>query len=206
MYIPKHFRQKDWEEIQRFITEFPFAILASMKDLFPVATHIPIELETNFEGEKVLWGHMARGNRQWRGFGAHPEVLVIFQSYNSYVSSSWYEDPEVPTWNYQAVHISGRVKELSAEALKESLRRQLSRYEQDSECPVSMETLPESIVEPQLKGIFGFEITIDKIEANYKLSQNRNERDYDNVIHELWKKEDEQSRGIAEAMRRIKAE
>src|SRR5699024_3076321 len=123
-----------------------------------------------------------------------------------YVSSSWYTEPEVPTWNYQAVHVYGQLKELSKDALRESLRRQLDRYEQDSECPVSMDTLTESVVEPQLKGIFGFEITIEKIEATYKLSQNRDEHDYANIISKLKEKGDEQSEGIAEAMREVKKE
>lgn len=146
---------------------------------------------------------MARGNRQWRGFKDRPDVLVIFQSHNSYISSSWYEEPEVPTWNYQAVHVYGRLQELSPKALRESLRRQLDRYERDSECPVSLDTLSKSVIEPQIKGVFGFEITIDKVEASYKLSQNRNNHDYVNIIHKLMKRKDSQSRSIAVAMKNL---
>ncbi|NGP87082.1 FMN-binding negative transcriptional regulator [Fodinibius halophilus] len=202
MYTPKHYKQDDWDEIQQFIKTYSFATLVSIGDEYPVASHIPIELETNFDDETVLWGHIARGNRQWRGFRDQPNVLAIFQSYNSYISSSWYQEPEVPTWNYQAVHIYGKLSELSEEALRESLRRLVDKYEQESECPVSMDSLPDAVVEPQLKGVFGFEISIDKVEASYKLSQNKSEEDHANVIEKLMGRGDTQSRGVAEAMKR----
>lgn len=204
MYIPKHYKQEDWDEIQEFIQTYSFATLISNGEKYPIATHIPVELETNFDGDTVLWGHIARGNRQWRRFENHPHVLAIFQSHNSYISSSWYEEPEVPTWNYRAVHIYGRLKELSEEALRESLRRLVDKYEQESECPVSMDSLPTSVVEPQLKGIFGFEISIEEVEAADKLSQNRNERDHANIIKKLEEKDTPQSRGVAEAMKKDK--
>lgn len=200
MYTPKHYRQENWEEIQSFVKTYSFATLVSIGQQYPIATHIPIELETNFEGETVLWGHIARGNRQWREFKEHPNVLAIFQSHNSYVSSSWYEEPEVPTWNYRAVHMYGKLRELSEDELRESLRRLIDKYEQESECPVSMDSLPASVVEPQLKGIFGFEIDIEKVEAIDKLSQNRSERDHKNIIVKLRDRGDAQSLGVAEAM------
>ncbi len=202
MYTPKHYKQEDWDEIKNFVQTYPFATLVSIDEKYPVATHIPIELEQNFEGETVLWGHIARNNRQWESFDKHPDVLAIFQSHNSYISSSWYEEPEVPTWNYRAVHIYGKLKELSEEALRESLRRLIDKYEQNSECPVSMDTLPEEIVEPQLKGVYGFEISIEKVEAADKLSQKRNEQDHYNIIKKLLERGDPQSRGIAEAMKK----
>jgi transcriptional regulator len=200
MYIPKHFRQEDREEILKFIKMHSFATLVSFGDSYPTATHTPIELETNPDGETVLWGHIARANKQWRYLKKNPKVLVIFKASDSYISSSWYEEPEVPTWNYQAVHVYGKIKELPEDILRESLCRLMDKYEQHSECPVSMGGLPESVVEPQIKRIFGFEICIAKVEAADKLSQNRNKEDHANIISELKKKGDAQSRSIAEAM------
>lgn len=200
MYTPAHFKQEDWEKIQQFIKAHPFATLVSIDGKYPVATHIPVELERNFDGETVLWGHIARNNRQWKSFENHPDVLAIFQSHHSYISSSWYNKPEVPTWNYRAVHVYGTITELSEKALRASLRRQIDRYERESTCPVSMDTLPKSIVEPQLKGVFGFEISIEKVEAADKLSQNHSDRDQNNIIRKLFERGDPQSRGVAKAM------
>ena len=204
MHTPKHYKQEDWDKIQQFIKTYPFATLVSIDEKYPVATHIPIELEQNFDDETVLWGHIARNNRQWKNFGDHPDVLAIFQSYHSYISSSWYDKPEVPTWNYRAVHVYGTITELSEKALRASLRRQIDRYEKESECPVSMDSLPESIVEPQLKGVFGFEISIEKVEAADKLSQNHCDYDQNNIIRKLFEKGDPQSRGVAKAMKEEK--
>jgi transcriptional regulator len=204
MYIPRHFRQNDREEIFRFIRAHSFATLITMGEKHPIASHLPIELEINERGETALWGHMARGNRQWRSFDQNLEVLVIFQSHNSYISSSWYSEPEVPTWNYLAVHVYGKAVALSEEMLREALRRQMDRYERDSKHPVSMETLPKSVVESQLKGVFGFEISIDRIEASYKLSQNRSEHDYETIIGKLAGSDDPQKHGIAECMQKLK--
>ncbi|WP_138431078.1 FMN-binding negative transcriptional regulator [Fodinibius saliphilus] len=202
MYTPKHYNQDDWDELQQFIKTYSFATLVSIGDVYPVASHIPIELETNLDGDTVLWGHLARGNRQWKTFEKHHDVLAIFKDHDSYISSSWYQEPEVPTWNYRAVHIYGELTELTEDTLRESLRRLIDKYEQNSECPVSMESLPDKVVEPQLKGIFGFEISIDMIEASYKLSQNKSEEDHNNIIKKLMERGDHQSRGVAKAMKR----
>ena len=76
MYLPKLFEIKDWPEITRFIKENPFATLVSRGDEYPVATHIPLELEENERGETVLSGHLARANPQWNLFESEPDILA----------------------------------------------------------------------------------------------------------------------------------
>jgi len=185
MHVPKQFEITDNTIIERFIKENGLATIISRGTEFPIGTHIPIELEVNENGEKVLWGHISKANPQWNDFEKDERVLVIFLSpVHHYISSSWYNHPNAPTWNYVSVHVTGNIKMIEGEKLWESVRRLTNRYEQKSTQPVSLDTLPES-VQKQMNGIVGFEITIDKTEAAFKLSQNRNEEDFKNIIKEL---------------------
>lgn len=98
MYVSKYFEIKARPEIERFIKETTLATLVSQGDKFPVATHIPLELEDNEKGETVLAGHVAKANHHWKLFESQPNVLAIFQSpVHHYISSSWYNHPNVPT-------------------------------------------------------------------------------------------------------------
>ena len=185
MHIPKIFEITDSKVIENFIRENGFATIISSGDKFPVGTHIPIQLEINDKGEKVLWGHLSKANPQWELFEDSPNVLVIFLSHiHSYISSSWYYHPNAPTWNYMSVHVMGEIKILHGEPLWESVRRLTRKYEQKSKNPISLDNLPES-VKKQMNGIVGFEVKIEQIEAAFKLSQNRNERDFKNILREL---------------------
>lgn len=205
MYIPKMFEVADHTIIEQFIKENGLATLISAGANYPAGTHLPVELEINERGEKVLWGHISKANPQWKDFEKSPNVLVIFLSpVNHYISSSWYSHPNAPTWNYLSVHISGKLKIIEGEKLWESVRRLTNRYEQKSENPVSLDTLPKS-VQRQMNGIVGFEISIDKTEAAFKLSQNRNEEDFRNIIKELRLSNELSASLMANVMERQKA-
>lgn len=185
MHIPKYFEVTDPLIIEQFIRENSFATIVSVGDPYPVATHIPMELEVNAAGEKVLWGHVSRANPQWKLLATRPEVLVIFLSpVHSYISSSWYEQPNAPTWNYMSVHVYGKARIIEGEALWESVRRLVNKYEQYSQHPVSLDNLPAS-VQKEINGLVGMEIHPERIEASFKLSQNRKPEDYENIVREL---------------------
>jgi len=115
MYIPPYYENKDLSEIKKFLQENSFGILINVVDGKPWGTHIPMELETNAEGGDVLVGHIAKANPQWKHFDNNKEVLCIFNGPHAYVSSSWYKEEEVPTWNYIAVHVYGKLELLSDE-------------------------------------------------------------------------------------------
>lgn len=203
MHVPKLFEVTNYAIIEAFIRETGLGTIISKGSTFPVATHIPIELETNERGEKVLWGHLSKSNPQWKEFATDNHVLVTFLSpVHHYISSSWYNHPNVPTWNYMSVQISGRVTIIEGEKLWESVRRLTNRYEQYVAHPVSLDTLPEQ-VQRQINGIVGIEISIDKTEASFKLSQNRNEEDFANILLELNKSGEPAAALMAEAMERM---
>lgn len=185
MYIPGHFEEKDMGVVEALVREFGFATLVSVINGRPWATHIPLELVVDGHTWR-LFGHIARANQQWKQLAAHPEVLAIFTGPHSYVSPSWYDQRNVPTWNYQAVHLSGRATIIEGEALEEMLRQLMYRYEAAHAVkPHSYDDLPAEMREKDLRGLVGLEIRVDNIEAVSKLSQNRNEASYDSVIDHL---------------------
>lgn len=197
----KDFQVDDRALIETFVRDHGLATLVSRGSEHPLATHIPLEWETTAEGVPLLRGHVAKANPQWRDFAAHEQVLAIFQSpAQHYISSSWYDHPNAPTWNYLSVHITGRVSLIEGQALWDSVSRLTDRYEQRfARCPVALDTLPAA-VQKQMQGIVGFEITLDKIQASFKMSQNRNAPDYHNIIQELHALQTTEARLVADTM------
>ncbi|PRR88619.1 MULTISPECIES: FMN-binding negative transcriptional regulator [unclassified Bacillus (in: firmicutes)] len=198
MYIPSFFQVKDMEEVKAFIQSHSFATVVTTTDEKPIATHIPVSFH-QIEGSYVITGHMAIGNPQWKTFEENEKVLVIFQGPHAYISSSWYEKEAVPTWNYQAVHVYGKAVLLEKAELVKELTTMLETYESHREQPVLWDTLSDELLEKQMKGIVGFKIIIDEVQAAFKLSQNRHERDYAHIIEKL---EAEGDVEMAEAMKK----
>ncbi|WP_040228640.1 FMN-binding negative transcriptional regulator [Bhargavaea cecembensis] len=203
MYIPRKYQVRDMEEIETFIRANPFGIVVTLKEGSPVATHIPLQLRT-VDGEHYLTGHLAYGNAQWKAFGADEEVLIIFQGPHSYISPSWYEQENVPTWNYQAVHVYGKPEIMEGEELHRDLALLMEKYEKHREHPVLWDTLSPELLETELKGIVGFKIRVGRIEAAFKLSQNRSDSDYRNIIRHLGQEDDPLAADVAEAMGKIR--
>jgi transcriptional regulator len=199
MYIPKYFKVTNFDEIREFVQMNSFGTLITTKKGKPIATHLPLQLMKE-EDAYYITGHMAYGNPQWRTFETCEDVLVTFQGPHAYISSSWYEQENVPTWNYQAVHVYGTAHILDEEELKLDLTRLLQKYENHREKPVLWDKLSPSLLEKELKGIVGFKIKVGEIQAAYKLSQNRNETDYVNIIEQLQNEKNPDSNQIAELM------
>ena len=199
MYIPEYQKNKNSSEIKQFLREHSFGILVTQSQGKPTATHIPLALEVDDRGKEVLTGHIAKANQQWKDFGQNQEVLCIFNGPHAYISSSWYQEEEVPTWNYIAVHVYGKIKILSEKEVMASLHRLVDTYEAGSQNPVSLKTMSASTLK-QVKGIVGFQIEITDIQAKYKLSQNR-EQDHPRIIAELEKRNDGGSREISKRMK-----
>lgn len=135
------------------------------------------------EKNYFITGHMAYGNPQRRTFAESEDVLVMFQGPHAYISSSWYERENVPTWNYHAVHVYGRASILPKKELIEDLTVLLDKHEGNRENPVLWETLSPSLLEKELKGIVYFKIQVEEIKAAYEMSQNRHENDYRTIMN-----------------------
>ena len=201
MYISHYYRQEDLKKIADFIREHDFATLVLSQDGLPVASHLLMEFETTPDGLWLVNGHMARANKLWRAFDSGKEVLLIFGGPNSYISPTWYKQLNVPTWNYIAVHLYGAPRVIDGgPELQDILARLIKRYETKSD--YRMETLPPDFREKEMRGAVGFQVKVTRVEANFKLSQNRNDEDHANVIQQLEARGDEQSVAIANEMKK----
>jgi len=205
MYIPKHFKEEDKTEIEKLIREFGFATLVSVKDNLPWATHIPLELVVDETGSWFLHGHISRANPQWKNFETLEDVLAIFMGPHSYISPSWYNHKNVPTWNYKAAHLYGKATIVEGEKLEAMLCNLMKRYETThAEKPQGYEEIPVNILQKDLHGLVGFEIKVDRIEAASTLSQNRDAESHQSVIDNLKKMNSYYSKRIAEEMEKTK--
>jgi transcriptional regulator len=202
MYVPRLNAVTDDDEINAFIRRHAFAILVSADAAGALqATHLPLELTVSTAGERTLAGHMARANPHWRALTPSTSVLAIFSGPDAYISPRWYDHPNVPTWNYLTVHAYGRVRLIEAEAeLLALLTRQVDHYEADPGT-YRLADQPTEVVR-QIRGVVGLALTVERVEAKFKLSQNRSPGDYANVIRELERRGDAASQAVAEAMKR----
>lgn len=203
MHISKLYREEDHTKILEFLQQNEFATLVTYDGEKPTASHLLMEVAEE-GGNLLVNGHMSKVNPLWKTFEMNPEVLVIFQGPHTYISPTWYNHLNVPTWNYQAVHIYGKPRIVTdQEEAYQILARLVARNE--SNVAYRLETLPQEFVSKEIKGIVAFQVEVTRIEANYKLSQNRNNEDYQNIISRLHEREDEMSHGVAKAMRANRA-
>jgi transcriptional regulator len=125
---------------------------------------------------------MARANPQWQGFGEAQPVLAIFHGPHAYVSPSWYRATGVPTWNYAVVHVYGRARPIEDQATLRSLIERLTALHEARNPSPWRNDLPDDRYHDLLGKIVGFEIDIERMEAKFKLSQNRSDADRQGVI------------------------
>ncbi|MGA7513637.1 MAG: FMN-binding negative transcriptional regulator [Candidatus Sulfotelmatobacter sp.] len=205
MYIPEYFRMRDHEDAIKFMRANPFAILISSTESGPFATHLPIFVRSG-KGDKkvVLRGHVAKANPHWRYLEQQPQCLTIFHGPHSYISPTNYTVREsVPTWNYGAVHLYGNAQVFSSpEALQGVLHELIQTFEPGYASQWA--SLNEAYRERMLRQIVGFEIEVTKIEAKFKLGQNRAREDQQNMIASLEKADDTAVSGVARLMKEQK--
>ncbi|GGA78529.1 FMN-binding negative transcriptional regulator [Ornithinibacillus halotolerans] len=198
MYIPKHFKVTDVDEVIEFIEMNSFGTIVTTEQGKPIATHLPLELHKQGD-DYYITGHFAYANPQWKTLNEN--VLVIYQGPHAYVSSTWYSHENVPTWNYQSVHIYGKASLMNEQELEEDLKLLLKKYENHRENAALWENL-SSQSKRQIKGIVGFKIKVEEIQAAYKLSQNRNKTDYNSIIEKLKQEHNPSSQQVAELMKK----
>lgn len=199
---PKYFKVTDFDEIREFIQTTAFGTIVTTEQGKPIAAHLPLELHKQGD-DYYITGHLAYANPQVETLkNDNDNVLVMYQGPHAYISSSWYKSENVPTWNYQSVHIYGTASIMSEQELQEDLILLLQKYERHRKSPVLWENLSPR-TKKQIKGIVGFKIKIQEVQAAYKLSQNRNQEDYRNIIEKLNEEEDLNSHQIAEVMKKM---
>lgn len=202
MYIPSFNKFEDKLEAIRFMQRYSFATIVSVKNGLPVATHLPF-LVKQVDDKVILSSHFAKANPQSADI-INTKALVIFTEPHAYISPKLYEKEEsVPTWNYLAVHAYGKCVLLDGEENKATLLKETIKY-YDAEYLKQWDSLPDKYKQNMMKGIVAFEIVVDDLQAKAKLSQNRTEKERENIINELDTAPNSTEKDIAEYMKSLR--
>ncbi|MEY8761229.1 FMN-binding negative transcriptional regulator [Chryseobacterium tongliaoense] len=202
MFIPKLYRSEDYTLMKEIINENAFALLISSADKIR-ATHSMMMLNEDNPEQIYLETHISRANPQAKTLKNGDDVLCDFLGAHAYISSSWYDHMNVSTWNYEAVQISGKIELMTPEELYSHLEKLTYKYEKFQKCPVMVKDMGKEFVEKEMKGAFGIKVIPTEIFIKQKLSQNRKEADYLNIISQL-EETDHNGKKIAEKMKLLK--
>lgn len=199
--IPYH-KAHDDRDITDFIARYPFAFFTGCDaENRPVATQVPVFLEER-DGRRILRGHIMRNTDHHKAFLHNPHVLVVFTGHHSYVSGTWYSNPHTPsTWNFMSVHVQGIVRFLDDDALIDVLRTTTLHFEKNDPLSTTVyDNLPADYTARLMKMIVAFEVEVQVIDTVFKLSQDRDQASYRNIINRLLEQGDEDGRVIAQEM------
>ncbi|MFT3678745.1 MAG: FMN-binding negative transcriptional regulator [Ferruginibacter sp.] len=197
MYKFSYFTENNPDEVLRFMKEYPFAIITAFGDEYPVATHIPLEIVTSAEGKIFLSGHIMRKTDHHKAFEKNSNVLVVFNGPHTYISASWYTNPQTAsTWNYMTVHAKGKITLLDEAATYDAVKKITEKYE-GGNSTASFESLGDAYVNSMVKAIIAFTIEVESIDNVFKLSQNRDEASKKKIIEALLQRPDDDSKKIA---------
>ena len=181
MYTPSHFAGTDAADARALMRAYPFATLITTAPEGPHITHLPMLVD-----EGLLHAHMARANPHWRAF-AQGATVAVFNGPHAYISPSWYVNPdrEVPTWNYAAVHAHGAPELIEGRDDKLALiDRSVATFEAGNTPPWTRKVTGERL-EMMLGAIVAFRMPVTRIEAKFKMNQNRTGPDRVQVIEHL---------------------
>jgi len=205
MYIARKNHAPSPEAAIEFIKKYGFATLICSHGSGMQAVHIPIEAVQ--DGQTLtLTGHVSIANPICDFINNQSEALVIFSEPHAYISSSWYDHVNVPTWNYIAIHASGQLLKTNGKKLLEDIKSMVNHYEDGRKDRYHLSDMPDDMLQAHLNGLMGFQLEVNKLEANYKLSQNRNDKNYNNIIEKLLQSDNMLDREIAKEMRILRPE
>lgn len=193
MYLPAHFEETRIDLLHRFVRDHPLGSLVRTGPNGLDADSLPFELDSGTGARGTLRAHVARANPLWREIHDGTPVLVIFQGPQAYVSPNWYPSKhetheQVPTWNYQVVHVHGRLAIRDDEKFVRGVVGRLTRIHEartgDARPWKMSDSAPEYLSE-RLAAVVGLEVEIERIVGKFKLSQNKEDRDRLNAAEEL---------------------
>jgi transcriptional regulator len=166
-----------------YMRAYSFATLATAGAGGLMATHLPFVVE-DAGGRVTLLAHMAKANPQWRDFSG-ADAMVIFMQPHAYIAPRLYDSRQnVPTWNYVAVHAYGRPVLIEERAAKLDLQRKLI-CQYDAAYLAQMDELPDAYLDARLAAIVSFSLEVTRIDARYKLSQDKNPAERERIAREL---------------------
>lgn len=201
MYKLPYFTESNKDEVISFMQQYPFITLICNDGKQSAATQIPVLFDIK-EDEVVLRAHIMRKTDHHLALEQNKDVLVLFQGPHCYVSSSWYTEKMGATWNYLTVHARGTTHLLDENETIGLLRDLTAKYEADQEQPLLIDEMPEGHVSSLVKAIVGIEIKLYDIYPIFKLSQNRDDGSYINIVNQLLKTDDTDAHKVAAEMKR----
>ncbi len=196
MYVPKHFNELREKEITRIIDNFPLASLVVNSRHGLLANHLPLLLNKSSSKKIELIGHIAKANSLYREVADNNDVLVIYRTEDAYISPNWYPSrnrnkEHVPTWNYQAVHLHGKIYFSKEKTFILKTVKQLTNVFENKSYKNNdwnINKVSPKFMKAMLDEIIGIKIIVSKKIAKSKLSQNREKEDRNNVYKELQNK------------------
>ncbi len=207
MYVPDHFATDEADAlIARLARRWAGVLITVDADGAPFGTHLPILWDAE---KRVATGHIARANPQWKQGGG--KGLIVLSGAEAYVTPAWYPSKAehgktVPTWNYEAVHITGAVEWFDDAERLEAVVRDLSALHEDGRpAPWAIEDAPRAYIEALLRGIVGVTLTAARVEAKRKLSQNKSAADFDGVAQGMAASDEPMAHEVAALMRATRA-
>ena len=205
MYNLPYFKEEDKAVVLKFINDYPFAFLSGCDvNNKPVATQVPFFVDER-DGKIFLSGHIMKNTDHHKAFLQNSNVLAVFTGPHTYVSATWYSKPVGSTWNYMSVHANGTIRFGGTEELISVLKRLTLHYENGNTASATVfDNLPVEYTERMMKAIVPFEIEINDLQHVFKLSQDRDEKSYDNIIQQL-KQKDGDAKTIAAIMEKRKS-
>jgi transcriptional regulator len=201
MYDLPYFKENDKETVLAFMRQHPFIFLSGVdENNKPVASQVPVFIDEK-DGKLYLTGHIMKNTDHHKAFQKNSNVLAVFTGPHTYVSAIWYDDPhQASTWNYMSVHVKGNISFGNYNDLVAILKRLTLYYENNNTASTTVfDNLPSEYTEKLMKAIVAFEVEVSSIENVFKLSQNRNEKSYQNIIEKL-KGQNSDGKFIAEEM------
>jgi transcriptional regulator len=200
MYTPRHNRMEDRATLVAFMRKHSFAALVTHGGAGLCATHLPVIVEER-DGVVRLLAHVARANPQWQDFAAGGEAMIVFAEPHAYVSPQHYErELSVPTWNYAVVHAYGTPRIIEDRDEKHAMQRDLVAAH-DATYLERFPRLPADYMDKMLAAIVSFVIDVTRLEARFKLSQEKLPVERERIIAALEAAGDSWSTETAQLMR-----
>jgi len=188
MYNYPQYKEQDKEKIIEFMRSHPFITLIGCDNKGRIeATQIPVLVEEK-EGKIFIHGHIAKKSDHHQAFEENPNVLALFSGAHTYVSGTWYSGnpQQASTWNYISIHARGQIKFLDEVNLIELLKKLSLHFENNNRSSSTIyDNLPVDYKEKLIKAIIAFKIEVTELDNVHKLSQNRDEKSYDNIVQQL---------------------
>jgi len=206
MYTPPPFKP-DRAASLGFADARGFGTVCAWDGEKPVASLVPFHLGALNDGTPQAFFHVARGNPLARLANGATRWLLAVNGADAYVSADWYVSPDqVPTWLYQAVHLTGPVRILSEAELAEQVDAVSAKFEHWllPKTPWTSDKMTAGRLEAMRKAIVGIVMTIDEVEGSFKLNQHKSEADYAAVATRLGEQPDIGSQQISSLMRQAR--